>query len=180
MRRAAEQELGDLDGFHSVASSAESTGLDEASVELATAAQAFHWFDLEATARELRRILMPAGRVAVIWNDRRRNGTFLEAYEAFLLEWATDYRAVRESYAVADRLGEIFAPATLERTVFANHQDLDLDALRARLLSSSYLPGPGHPRSSAMLDGAAQLFAEHQVGGVVRLEYDCVLYLGGM
>ena len=65
-------------------------------------------------------------------------------------------------------------------SVFANHQDLDLEALRARLLSNSYLPGTGHPRSSAMLEAAERLFREHQREGVVRLDYDCVLVLGKM
>ena len=178
MRSAAEQALRDREGFVSVAGSAEETGLGSGSIDLATAAQAFHWFDLEATGRELRRILVPGGRAAVIWNHRRLAGAFLEDYEAFLLEWATDYRAVRASYDVADRLGELVAAGTAERAVFANHQDLDLEGLRARLLSSSYMPGAGHPRSAAMLAAAARLFDEHQHGGVVRLEYDCILHLG--
>jgi hypothetical protein len=62
--------------------------------------------------------------------------------------------------------------------VFANHQDLDLEALRARLLSSSYLPGPEHPKSAAMLAASERLFAEHERHGLVRIEYDCTLYLG--
>ncbi|HUP24553.1 MAG TPA: SAM-dependent methyltransferase, partial [Thermoanaerobaculia bacterium] len=95
-------------------------------------------------------------------------------------EWATDYRAVRESYAVADRLGELFAPGSLERAVFANHQDLDFEGLRARLLSSSYLPGSGQPRSDEMQAAAERLFADHESGGLVRIEYDCTLYLGGL
>jgi SAM-dependent methyltransferase len=178
MRREAERALAGRDGFASVAGSAEETGLESGSIALVTAAQAFHWFDFEATGRELRRILEPGGWVAVIWNDRRREGAFLEAYEAFLLAWATDYRKVRESYAVADRLGELFAPDALERAVFANHQDLDPEALRARLLSSSYLPGPEHPKSAAMLAASERLFAEHERHGLVRIEYDCTLYLG--
>jgi SAM-dependent methyltransferase len=177
MRQEAEHALGERPGFSSVAGSAEATGLAAGSIELATAAQAFHWFDFAATARELRRILVPAGWVAVIWNDRRLAGGFLEDYEAFLLAWADDYRKVRDSYGVADRLGELVASGTLERAVFDNHQDLDLDALRARLLSSSYLPGPQHPRVDAMLAAAGELFAAHERRGVVRIEYDCKLYL---
>jgi SAM-dependent methyltransferase len=179
MRRAAEDALGARADFVSVDGAAEATGLEAGSIELVTAAQAFHWFDLEATGRELRRILAPGGSVAVIWNDRRqRRGAFAEAYEAFLLEWATDYRAVRESYGVAERLGKLFTPGSFEHAVFANHQDLDLDGLRARLLSSSYLPGAGQPRSDEMLAAAERLFADHESGGVVRIEYDCALYLG--
>lgn len=178
MRQEAEHALGERPGFSSVAGSAEATGLAAGSIELVTAAQAFHWFDLEATALELRRILVPHGWVAVIWNDRRLAGSFLEDYEAFLLAWADDYRKVRESYGVADRLGDLVAPGTLERVVFDNHQNLDLDSLRARLLSSSYLPGPQHPRVDEMLEAAGELFAAHERGGVVRIEYDCKLHLG--
>jgi SAM-dependent methyltransferase len=179
MRRAAERELESRDGFASVDGSAEATGLEDGSVDLVIAAQAFHWFDFEPTRCELRRITKPGGRVAVVWNDRRAEGRFLEAYEAFLLAWATDYRAVRESYAVADRLGELFAPGKPERVVFDNHQDLDLDGLRARLLSSSYLPAAGQPRAAEMWAAAARLFEDHQSDGTVRIDYDCTLYLGG-
>lgn len=179
MRLAAEEQLGDRDGFVSVDGTAEATGLETGSVELVTAGQAFHWFDLERTRPELERILVPGGRVAVIWNNRCERGAFLEAYEAFLLEWATDYDKVRQSYGVDRELADFFAPGALETVVFDNHQDLDLAGLRARLSSSSYLPGPEDARSSVMQASAEDLFDAHQHGGVVRIEYDCVLYLGG-
>jgi SAM-dependent methyltransferase len=44
---------------------AEETGLDGASVNLVTAAQALHWFDTAAFFREVKRILAPGGAVAV-------------------------------------------------------------------------------------------------------------------
>ncbi|MEX0663842.1 MAG: methyltransferase domain-containing protein [Acidimicrobiia bacterium] len=34
-----------------------------------TAAQAFHWFDLDRALAELHRVLVPGGRVGVIWNS---------------------------------------------------------------------------------------------------------------
>jgi SAM-dependent methyltransferase len=179
MRLAAEQELGGSEAFTSVAGTAEDTGLEAGSVELATAGQAFHWFDLEKTRHELERILAPGGRVAVVWNNRRVSGAFLAEYEDFLLEWAIDYRAVRAKYGVERELDGFFAPGALETVVFDNHQDLDLEGFRSRLVSSSYLPGPGHERSAAMLEAAERLFEAHQREGVVRLEYDCVLHLGG-
>lgn len=44
---------------------AEATGLADASADLVIAAQAAHWFDHDAFAREVRRILRPGGVVAV-------------------------------------------------------------------------------------------------------------------
>ncbi|MDZ7644982.1 MAG: class I SAM-dependent methyltransferase [Woeseiaceae bacterium] len=43
---------------------AEDSGLDDASVDLVTVAQALHWFDIEAFDRELRRVVRPGGVVA--------------------------------------------------------------------------------------------------------------------
>ena len=44
---------------------AESSGLESGSVDLATAAQAFHWYDFEAYFAEVERVLAPGGVVAV-------------------------------------------------------------------------------------------------------------------
>lgn len=45
---------------------AEATGLDAASVDLVSVAQAAHWFDLDAFYAEVRRVLRPDGAVALI------------------------------------------------------------------------------------------------------------------
>ncbi len=60
--------------------SAEDTGLADASVDLATAAQAYHWFDKERAVAEMARIVRPGGGVALFWNvpDFARS-PFLEA-----------------------------------------------------------------------------------------------------
>lgn len=49
---------------------AEATGLDAASVDLVTAAQAFHWFDKPAALTEMARIVRPGGGIALFWNVR--------------------------------------------------------------------------------------------------------------
>jgi ubiquinone/menaquinone biosynthesis C-methylase UbiE len=43
---------------------AESSGLDARSVDLTTAAQALHWFDLDGFYREVRRVAAPGGIIA--------------------------------------------------------------------------------------------------------------------
>lgn len=55
MRAAAERAHGADARFRSVAGSAEQTGLPDASIDLVHCAQAFHWVDGPAAAREFRR-----------------------------------------------------------------------------------------------------------------------------
>ena len=68
-----------------VQATAESTGLDPASADLATAAQAFHWFDHPAAVTEMARIVRPGGGVALFWNVRdAQRSAFVADYHALL------------------------------------------------------------------------------------------------
>lgn len=71
MRKEAEKRLSAFPRFHSVAGTAERTGLPGASVDLVTAAQSFHWFDAAAFKRECRRILSGGGKVAQLQGGRQ-------------------------------------------------------------------------------------------------------------
>src|SRR5260370_17526391 len=48
---------------------AEATGMSDQSADAILAAQAFHWFPTEPALHEFRRILKPAGCLALIWHD---------------------------------------------------------------------------------------------------------------
>jgi SAM-dependent methyltransferase len=178
MRAAAEGWLGDRPGFRSVAGTAEATTLPSGSVDLVVCAQAFHWFDPAAARAEFARIQRPGGAVVLLWNRRRLDGTpFLRAYEALLERHGIDYERVRR-----DRLGgaavAAFFGTTPKRAALPNEQWLDLEGLKGRLRSSSYLPGEGHPGHGAMVQAAERLFAGHAEGGRVRLEYELEIYMG--
>lgn len=60
-----------------VRADAEATGLDPGSVELATAAQAFHWFDRPRAVAEMARIVRPGGGIGLFWNMRDADGSAL-------------------------------------------------------------------------------------------------------
>ena len=109
MREAAETLLGPHPVFQSVAGTAEDTGLPADSVDIVTAAQAFHWFEVEKTSREFRRILRRGGWVALIWNRRRVEGSaFLQAFERFLEEWGRGYTDIRASWEVEASTARLF------------------------------------------------------------------------
>src|SRR6185503_1231931 len=85
MRAAAERLLSDYGRFRSVDGTAEATTLPDASVDLITASQAFHWFDIQKARRELARVLRPRGWVVLIWNERPVDASaFLDEYDALL------------------------------------------------------------------------------------------------
>jgi SAM-dependent methyltransferase len=171
MREAAMARLGDNPRFRAVAGSAEATTLPAASVAAVVAAQAFHWFDRAAFRAECARILAPSGIVALLWNVRRVGGSpFAADYEALLREFGTDYLTVRHENVTEDELTAFFG-GPFKRRVFENIQVLDRAGLRARLLSSSYVPAAGHPRYEPMLAALEALFNAHQHNGRVDMEY---------
>jgi SAM-dependent methyltransferase len=176
MRQAAVTRLGAQPRFRAVAARSEATTLDASSVDAVVAAQSFHWFDRGAFRTECVRILRPAGVVAILWNVRQVEGSaFAADYEALLREFGTDYLAVRHENVSESELTEFFR-GPFERRTFHNAQILDRDGLRARLLSSSYVPAAGHPRHAPMLAALDELYRRHRRDGSVSMEYELRLY----
>ena len=109
MRREAEKVLKGFHRFHSVPGTAEHTLLPGASVDLVTAAQAFHWFDAAAFKRECRRILAAEGRIALIWNSRVEDGPIvLEEGNIHRLYCPRFYGFSGGLADLTDRIGEFF------------------------------------------------------------------------
>lgn len=162
-----------------VEGTAENTGLPDLSADLITVAQAMHWFDLKRTRAEFARILNPGGWCAVIYNNRHEGGdAFHEAYERFLLDFGVDYISVKSQHMGRKRLAQFFAPEQMRCAVFPNSQALAWEGFEGRILSSSYIPRPGHERFKPIQSELRKLFEKHQSGGVVTVEYDCVVCYG--
>jgi SAM-dependent methyltransferase len=178
MRNAAEHALASAANFESRDGSAEATGLPDASVDLVTAAQAFHWFEPRGARAEFARILRPGGNVALIWNQRSDTPLNRE-YEAMLDRYAPDYRTVRERDRAAEpKIRAFFAPAAVDLATFANEQRLDEAGLRGRLTSSSYAPTPQSPLYEPLMRELASIYRAHARDGVVVIEYESVLWYG--
>lgn len=158
---------------------AEATTLANDSVGLVSAAQAFHWFDMDAVRAEWRRILHPGGQALVFWNSRLLDSSpFLIGYEQLLLEFGTDYTEVAERYQDDATMKAWFGKGFRAMASFPNVQHMDADGLRGRLLSSSYAPPPEHPRHAPMLAALQQLFDAHAVDGRIAFEYQTRAFIG--
>jgi SAM-dependent methyltransferase len=179
MRQAGEEYLASYDGFSSIAGSAESTTLDDASVDFVTAGQAFHWFEQTATRREFARILKPGGWVVVLWNERLTDTTpFLRGYEDLIRKFGTDYSRVNESYPREEQMRDFFQHNGYRQERLPNFQVFDFEGLAGRVRSSSYMPSQGHPNFAPMMAELNRVFRAHQQGGSVRIEYLTRLYFG--
>jgi ubiquinone/menaquinone biosynthesis C-methylase UbiE len=178
MRQAAEEYLAGYRSFISVDGDAEHTGLADASVDLVTAAQAFHWFDNEDSRAEFRRILKPGGSLALIWNKRRLAQPFQQEYDALLRELAPEYGKVNHMNLGEDEIALCFAAGQMQVMQFDNRQQLDFDGLIGRLESSSYCPATGSEAHIRLVEALSGLFALHAVDGWLAFEYDTLLYQG--
>jgi SAM-dependent methyltransferase len=178
MRLGAEALLGDNPRFHSVAGAAEESGLPTASVQLVTAGQAFHWFERGTAGEEFRRILRPAGRVALIWNDRREEATpFMAAYDALLLECSPEYRRNTHRGIEAEWVRGFFAPGSMVSGAFPHRQNLTLEGLLGRARSSSYAPASGQSYERLMA-GLSDLFEAYGENGTVAFHYTSKVFCG--
>lgn len=178
MRQAGERLLAMFPNFTSVAGKAEATTLPDGSVDFVTAAQAAHWFDRPAARREFKRIFKPHGWLVLLWNERDVNSTpFLRDYEQLLLAYGTDYADVRHE-RTTEAVNEFFDPAPYEERAFPMRQEFDYAGLEGRLLSSSYAPGPGHPKHEPMLGELRRIFEKHSEGGRVAFDYKTRVYFG--
>lgn len=179
MRLAGEQLLAGHEGFASVAATAERTTLPNQSVDFITAGQAFHWFDTVAARIEFARILKPGGWVMLVWNTRSSKSTpFMAAYERLLKEHGTDYELITHGRLGDDEIKGFFGTDGYKSQIFENRQVFDLESLKGRLMSSSFLPVKGEPGHGEMMEELEGIFQKYEEDGMVSMEYKTRAYYG--
>jgi SAM-dependent methyltransferase len=156
--------------------SAEATGLHEASVDLVTAFQAFHWFDRRKALDEIVRILRPAGRAAVIYNERDERDEFTAAYGELVRKYQTDETERRRADGLA--AFEAFEGwHEKHRIEVRNDHVLDEKGLAARVGSTSYLPKTG-PQAEELQAALRALFEKYARDGRVTMVMRTIVVTG--
>lgn len=172
MRAEAETEA--LPDVRFVAGEARATGLVAGSAALVVSGQAFHWFSLDETLPELRRILVPGGRLAVFWNLRDDRQPFMREYQA-LLQTVGEYAKVPQGGATIAALD--LRPEL--RPVWAedlpHQQAFDEAGLLGRARSSSYVAHASAAEQERLFGALSLLFARYAEQGLVRFEYRTAL-----
>lgn len=170
--------LGEYPGFSSVSGTAEHTTLRAHSVDAIIAGQAFHWFKREEAKTEFRRILKKAGVLAIIWNERLVESPFEVAYDALIRKHGRDYVKVDHRNVKMEDMAGFFDPAPVELNVFSNKQVFDLEGLKGRLLSSSYMPARGDKGYDEMIADLQLLFERFKENELIVINYATRVYSG--
>jgi len=147
---------------------AEATGQPAASFDLAYAAQAFHWFDIDTTMRELRRILVPDGRGAAIWNLRAPTLPMRE-YEELLRDFSHEYAQLERPEQTMERIRESDV-VDVQQTEIDNAQIFDWEGLHGRAHSSSYV-AHGVADKNAFDRALLKIFDRYAVNGQFPFDY---------
>lgn len=179
MREAAEQLFAEYATFESVDGSAELTRLPDECCDLIVAGQAFHWFKPEYARREFARILRSDGFVALIWNDRKTEGSAFSAeYDELLTAVAPDYRKTVDHKQFDIATLAAFFGGPFRETQFPYSQAFDQNGLIGRAASSSYFPPRNSNEFAAAVAKLITLFERFAKNNRVTFEYTTRVFYG--
>lgn len=111
-------------------------GLRSGSADAVTVAQAFHWFDAPEALREIHRVLVPGGRLGLIWNERDESVDWVREL-TMAMRWHE-----RRPYGVHTDYSPVLAEGPfhdIRSEQFRHRQRLDHQGLLQRVLSTSYI-----------------------------------------
>ncbi len=134
----------------------EATNLPESSVDLVTCFQSFHWFNPVLALPELRRILKPSGRLAVVWNLRDRTDEFTLLYTQIVKAASNNHPAEKRDRAI-DPLLTSSDFTNIQSCDFVYKQNIDLSGLIGRATSTSYIPNSG-PQLQKIISNLTELY----------------------
>jgi SAM-dependent methyltransferase len=149
---------------------AEATGLDDATFDLITVAQAWHWFDESAAAAEISRTLVPGGRLLILINQ-------LDVR----IDWVL--RLSRIMHA-----GDVYRPqyrpqpgaglSLIEHRLVEFSTPLDVDGIVDLARTRSYWLRSNETTKNRVESNLREYFSiEHPVTGTLDVPYMCLAYL---
>ena len=178
MRSEAENVLGRYIKFHSVKGGAEDTTLGDASVDIITTAQAFHWFDVKKFRQECTRIIRDNGIAALVWNVRDIDDNVNKELYAIFKKYCPDFKGFSGGIKRDDeRIAEFFG-GKYERVSFDAPIYYDRDKFISRCLSGSYSLKKGDCAYSEYISAVNDVFDKFSKDRIVKLGNKSVAYIG--
>ncbi|MGZ9587329.1 class I SAM-dependent methyltransferase [Paenibacillus marinisediminis] len=159
MRANAEGMLNHYPNFSSVKGTAEHSGLTDHSVDLVTAAQAFHWFDQEQFKEECKRILKLDALVALVWNSRDSSSELVIENARICKAYCPAFQGfsggIEETPEIYERF---FRNGKYDYQVVDHPIAFDKDSFIGRNLSASYAPKSSDEQYEPFVEAITALF----------------------
>lgn len=178
MRAEADRRLAGRPGYRSIAGSAEALPLPDRSLDLITAAQAFHWFEIERTRAEFLRVLKPRGQVALIWNDRVLDAPLHVALDDIFAQFGGAQRGALLAHENRADVPRFFRHGAKRELSWPHVQRLDQDGCVSFVFSRSYMPRRETDAGRESERLARSVHARFARNGFVDVPYRTVLILG--
>jgi SAM-dependent methyltransferase len=136
---------------------AEQLPLPPGSVDAVVAGQAAHWFQPDAAAAEMRRVLRPGGVVGLVWNVRDERVPWVAALGELLADEARGHEA--DQTVVAAFASAL--PADLDRTDVPHTAVVTPEQVVAGIGTRSYVATMDDAARAGFLDRVRRLLATH-------------------
>lgn len=160
-------------GAEVVCAPAEATGLPDKSVDLVTAAQAFHWFDKEKFRAECRRILCGGGKVLLLWNSEDSSSPLKCGMNEISRRYNEKFKIRPEFHETVSGFFEEYTEYT-----FPNDLVFDREHFIANRLSRSHAPRQGEDNYEPFRAALSELFDRYQHDGKITVPNTTRCYFG--
>jgi SAM-dependent methyltransferase len=155
MRRTFRETL----GMEAVDGTAESIPFADASADVVTTAQAFHWFDAPAALDEIARVLRPDGELATVWNVTDKRVPWVGRYSEVVERYAGDTprHATMDWRRAIERDGRF---AFIDERAVANPTPTDAQGVVDRALSTSFVAVQDESTQQRIADEIRRIVAD--------------------
>ena len=178
MRQVAELELSSFPNFWSVDGDASSTGLPDESVDVITAAQAFHWFPVEEFREECLRIGREGCPIFLIWNQRDMDSPAVrDLYRLYSL-FGKDFKGFNGGLRQDDDRIRNFFHDAYSMKEYDNPLYYSKEEFCARCLSSSNAPLPEEEAYEMYVAEAERIFDCYAEEGKLKMPNMTTVYAG--
>lgn len=143
---------------------AEDLPLEDASFDVVTVAQAWHWVDPVRASTEVARVLRPGGTLSLVWNIRDESVEWIRRFGE-IAGSERSFRDLGESPVVGPEFGE------LESAVFPWSRTMTPDEVLDLVRSRSWYLTADPERQSDMMRDISGLVDDAAVEGVVEMAY---------
>lgn len=176
MRKKAEKKLLSNELFTSIDGRDSETHLPDSSVDMVTAAQAFHWFNADGFKRECRRILRTGGRVMLVYNSRDEKAECAMALAELRRKYNPEFHGFGNGISEEDCIAFFEGGCNIFRA--DNSCTYDRNGYIERALSSSYSLREGDPLFSEYLNDIGAIFDRFSFNGRLTVPVNTVAYVG--
>ncbi len=156
---------------------AENTGIAAGSIDLVTAATAFHWFDREKFKAECLRIFTPNGKLALIWNNHGDND-FRQERDRIFIKYCKTCNSMTGGEKSGDRFLRDEYFSELEFFDIAYELPMDEECFVGYSLSHSYSLKKGDEGYSEFVAELHTAFKKYQKNGFAGVPFITTCYLG--